>query len=279
MTAVEDLAKLLHLGSPLVAAVAIYAIFRFLDDKASEAANATLVAWIKGEYYKRVELRAAILAAFDYVYRSPLFSWRSFGRSAFLSLIAGIIYFWLTNSTYSLTSLSLSFALFVAIPLILVDYFSLFLVRNCLRLGEAKLFLSIIIAAICVAFAVVLFLALFRVIQDLELGDIFGGDSRFHVLMNDLRQFPSVLWYELRDREVRWTLVPTLFVYLWLPLLLLGAAINSALTPFFVAAGRAQWFIKRGEEQPFEAIGITTSVVVFICAAVGEFIDFLLLHH
>ena|ERR1700730_11241636 len=88
----KDLLQLLGLGAPFTAGAAIYALFNFLDKKASVAANRAIVAWMQGENYKQLDLATAVISAFDHLYGTPLLRLKSFMRSAFLSTCAVLIY-------------------------------------------------------------------------------------------------------------------------------------------------------------------------------------------
>jgi hypothetical protein len=63
---VNDIAQHLHWTAPVVAASPIYALFKFLDKKASQAANRAVTAWLKGERYKRIDLMSAVVEGFDH---------------------------------------------------------------------------------------------------------------------------------------------------------------------------------------------------------------------
>jgi hypothetical protein len=69
--------------------------------------------------------------------------------------------------------------------------------------------------------------------------------------------------------------VPAYLVHLWLPLFLVAGTITGALNVFFQAVGWAQWFIKRGNSHPLDAIGMVASVVVFVGAAAWQGITYL----
>jgi hypothetical protein len=95
----EKLAQYVGLGAPFVAASLIYGLFYFFDKKSSPAANKAIKAWIKGEGYKQLDLKAAVVEGFDNLYGTPLLSVRSFFRSAGVSILAVMTYmFYITIS-------------------------------------------------------------------------------------------------------------------------------------------------------------------------------------
>jgi hypothetical protein len=78
-------AQYIGLRAPFAAALLVYCLFKFLDRKASGAAKEAITAWIKGERYKQIDLKAAVVEGFDNLYGTPLRSVRSFLRSATIS--------------------------------------------------------------------------------------------------------------------------------------------------------------------------------------------------
>jgi hypothetical protein len=80
--ALKEIAQLLGFGAPIAAALAIYALFKFLDKKASGAAKEAISAWMKGEEYKQLDLGAAVIGGFDHLYGTPLLRITTFLRSA-----------------------------------------------------------------------------------------------------------------------------------------------------------------------------------------------------
>src|SRR5215475_13724177 len=150
--AFDKIARYIGFGAPFVAASLIYALFKFLDKKASGAANRTITAWIKGEHYKQLDLKAAVIEGFDHLSGKPLFRLRSFLRSAGVSSLAVVAYlmflavYRLPPPTGLLDVIS-AFAVF-AIPTILSDYASLFLVRSILQLSAPNLAVAILFALI-----------------------------------------------------------------------------------------------------------------------------------
>jgi hypothetical protein len=64
--------------------------------------------------------------------------------------------------------------------------------------------------------------------------------------------------------------LPAMAVFVWLPLFALGIVIARLLTPLSWIVGRAQWFLKEGNEHPLKAIGYVAAVVVFLGAVAGR---------
>ena len=242
----KDLFQLLGLGAPFAAGAAIYALFNFLDKKASVAANRAIVEWMQGENYKQLDLATAVISAFDHLYGTPLLRLKTFMRSAFLSTCAVLIYFlfYVGRDAENSSVLVGAFVVFT-IPVIATDYVSLFFVRKFLRVAKGNAKLSIISAFACAILTIsalgLAFLAMF-----------FTSWQISSIKIAAILTFPAWL------------------VHLWLPLFLEGAAINSGIYAFLRTVRFAQWFIKRGDSHPFEAIGMTAGAVTFVGAAIFQ---------
>jgi hypothetical protein len=270
--AFEKIAQYLGLSGPLVAAGLIYALFRFFDKKASDAANQAVTAWIKGEQYRRLDLKSAVVEAFDHLYGTPLFRMRSFLRSAGVSLLA--VFAWVIFLVFSPVYVGgddpsvfllhfIEMCLIYAIPTIIFDYGSLFVVRRIVAIDSLNVKITILLVLISIFVAIVIVtIAIIEWITYIA-----------HLLSPT--ENVALLW----PPEPVWLLVaaPALLVHLWLPLLLLSAALTAALTAFFRAVGLAQWFIRHGDNHPLDAIGMVATAVVFVGAAAWQGISYLVL--
>jgi len=271
----SDIAQHLHLTAPLVAASPIYGLFKFLDRKASQAANRAVTAWIKGERYKQIDLKRAVVEGFDHLYGTPLLSWRSFLRSACLSALSAGTYLTfivflgarrgaVTFEEYDIENLAIGlFATFciLGIPTIISDYISLFAVRKCLTVSAAKLTSSILLAVISAAGAITLAILILG-----RLFDVVGLFANLANLSFERPEFGLFAWIIAT--------LPGLLVHIWLPLLLVAGTITSALVAFFRVAGFAQWFSKKGSSHPYDAIGIVAAAVVFVGTAVWQGVSY-----
>ena len=63
-------------------------------------------------------------------------------------------------------------------------------------------------------------------------------------------------------------LTPALLVNAWLPLFGIAAVFTRVVASAFKAMEISYWFIKRRNEQPFKAIGLIASSIVFVVYAV-----------
>jgi hypothetical protein len=143
---VNEALRLLGLGAPFIYAAATYAIFHFLDRKASGQAKKTLGQWFTRRY-ENSRVADAILEVFDRLYTAPLLGVRAFCRSAALSviLIASFIVEFIPGLPRFLHFGNTAFIADVVIPAtaanIVSDYLSLFVVRRWLIVaGRSPLF-------------------------------------------------------------------------------------------------------------------------------------------
>jgi hypothetical protein len=147
--AFQQIAQLFGLGAPFLAAGLIYALFKFLDKKASGAANRVMTAWLKGERYKQLDLKHAIVDGFDHLYGVPLLSIRSFLRSAILSFLATVFvimfgwFFLIGQEDPSYIVGGAEIGGLIGPSIIISDYISLFVVRRCLEMSGRSVILSI----------------------------------------------------------------------------------------------------------------------------------------
>lgn len=265
-----DLTKLLEaLGfgaSTITAAATVYGVFKFLDTKASGPAKAAIIGWIKDENYKRVDLKASVVSSFDHLYGMPLWSVRAFFRSSVISTLAFLL--WLLILRFKFTFIkSLDDSLLAIedflIFIIISDYASLFVVRQFLLMATASVARSVVLALVFASLTITCAAVLGLIALGGGLGWFsFDAWSASGISPWDFL-FPLL-------KAVSLLVAPALLVHLWLPLFFAGAMINRALDAFFRTVGWAQWFIKRGNLHPYEAIGIASSVAVLLAGGAWQ---------
>jgi hypothetical protein len=86
----KDVFEAVGLGTPFYFAAATYGLFHWLDQNASVRATSAISAWLKGQPYRRIDVK--FVAAFDRLYSSPLLRVRAFLRSAIVSSSVSIGY-------------------------------------------------------------------------------------------------------------------------------------------------------------------------------------------
>ena len=93
------LLRLLGLSVPLTAAMATYGLFKFLDKKASAAANRAIILWIKGGNHEQLDFRRVVIGSFDSIYGKELLSVKTLIRSSVLSIVSLILFTFVTRGT------------------------------------------------------------------------------------------------------------------------------------------------------------------------------------
>jgi hypothetical protein len=262
----NQIAQALGLGAPFAAAAAMYLLFLFLDKKASSEATTAVAAWIQNEKYKRLDLTSAVVSSFDALYGQRLFSFQALFRSASLSIASVLIYHFMLD--VSLRTEFRFLAKFV-VPLVIVsDYISLFAIKACLIRAKSNQLVLTVLALILASVAISLTVFSFYLWIWLDQMHLIHEPRKLHFIL----EYVGISFSALPGMFNQ--VAPALFVHLWLPLFLLAGILNKAINQFFRATGVTQWFLKHGSEHPFEAIGITASVIVFVLAAIIKGTEF-----
>jgi len=265
-----DITQLLSFGSPIAAATAVYGLFSFLDNKASDEANQAVAAWMKGESYRRIDLGKAVIGAFDHLYGTPLFRWKAFYRSAILSTSVFVLWNLLIvhgmENHLNINLAPLEFSGLIIIVIIIADYLSLYVIRQCLKGATRSVVLSILISMIFGFLAI-------SIVFELSVIAVLNLD---HPNFEEWLFYLNTVLYFWQSRTAIEDYAPVFLVHLWLPLFLIAAMINSGLYAFFRAVGVATWFIKHGDEHPLDAIGIVAAAIVFVAAMILQVATYVL---
>jgi hypothetical protein len=259
--------KAAGLGTPYLFAVGTYFLFHWLDRNASLQATRAISAWFKGEPYRRLDVGLAILAAFDRLYGSPLFSIRAFSRSAVLSTMVWIGFALYGARSFHLEASAYLFATAFLIFLgaaIVSDYISLFIVRRCLIFYSGHPFLSLFAAALAGILVIIV-----TYVIGLELL-LFVVAIYQHQTAIFLKAVVPAIFLVGQNPRFDVVMLPALAVHLWLPLTAIAGVGARLLYPMFRAIAWAQWFLKQGNRHPLRAVGMIASVLVFVGAAIGR---------
>jgi hypothetical protein len=256
------------LGTPFLLAVGIYGFFFWLDRNSSVQAKSTIARWLRGQAYKGLDLKAAIISSFDRLYSSPLLRIRAFFRSVAISLVVITIFNWINFFRLILSGYQPSIYLSI-VPnvfdiefgsmIIIADYISLFVVRKLLSVAGTRPFLAFLLTTVasgCVVVTVITAILALRAFYE------FGYDND---IFQEIQQI-------IKNHSFGWmvtTLAPAFFVHLWLPLFVLGALAVRGFYLFFDLARLAQWFLKGGSRHPVRAIGTAAAVLVFAGAGIA----------
>jgi hypothetical protein len=277
--------KLLGFNTPLPFVLVTYWFFRTLDKKASGEAKRRINKWLTSKDYEFAVLSSVILEAFDRVYSRPLLRPRAFFRSGGITIVVTVLAVFLffpfaaaqngialsaqmLGKYIPATQVSeglwaqLEWQIFIAfITNILGDYLGLFGVRFALVKGQRFPIWASLLGPI--VGAVLIFVVL--MVRDFMLSIFYFNIA--HPLLS-LQSFASFVRYDtfaLSARMDWWTFFfGAMVVYIWLPLLALSLSIVKLLNNFRVAVTWTQWFIKRGKDHPFEAVGLVATPIVFV---------------
>ena len=263
-----EVLKLMGFATPFVYAAATYGVFHWLDNKAAGPAKVALTKRIASGAPNTSAVVSFAVEVFDRIYTEPLLHWRALLRASIITIIVSAIVWHeagvlvprapkVAPSLYRLLAWYLVFN-------IIADYISLFFVRALLVRAGTKPDFGLIMAALVGMFVISLtniFREGFRLFYVLEY-----TESIFTVLMVSLRVFVREAFSF--DPVLTRFLAPAFVVHLWFPLFAVAVVATRALDWSFKAAGWMQWFIKRGQHHPFQAVGLVASVIVFASSAV-----------
>ena len=179
--ALKDVFQAIALGTPFIFAMATIASSIGLTRTHPYRLRVKFSRWLTGQRSRRMDMRFALIAAFDRLYTSPLLRLKAFIRSAMLSSFVFLGYdlilfvsirpdlHWsrqdlhitTLKATAILTLTSLYFMNLASV--ILSDYVSLFVVRTCLFLFKIHPIGSVVLAvamggAVIMAFYIILML-------------------------------------------------------------------------------------------------------------------------
>jgi hypothetical protein len=253
-----------------------YSLFDWFDRKeASAPRKRAISAWLKGQPYQQLELKSAVIGAFDRLYGFPLMSITGFFRASFVSLIIYVGFqcvrlltseelrnLFVNQAASTPAQLVLSYFSYFTI-FIASDYISLLIVRHRLVIGFRKPFISlcrnfILGTAIVIGSCVVVWLVTYGV-------DVIYKTSDYHDMA-----IPQFLGHELilifYHPEYFSGVMPAFLAHVWILLLVVGAVGVRLIFWFFCAVAGVQWLIRRGDERPITAIGMVAAVLVFAVA-------------
>ena len=265
----KDALEAVGLLIPVSLALITSRFFVLLDRNLSAQATRAVSQWLKGETYRRMDVRLAIISAFDRLYTSPLLRPKALFRSALASCIAFIVYFayksYVTWPAFEVLPINIFLSLDTAnlmIATVLSDFLSLFAVRKFLVTAGNHLITSLFLGML-VGFVTVI--VSFVVVCWIGVLIIVGWKSQPFII-----EYFSYLPRVMITHPQSLLFPPALLVHLWLPLFALGALGVRLLYFVFGAVGWFQWFIKGGEQHPLRAVGWVAAVLVFAGAALGK---------
>lgn len=262
----EKAFEALGLAAEFTPAAAIYLVFLWLDRKSSDQAREAISSWTRGEQYRTLELGAPMVALFDRIYSYPLFRLRAFGRSAFVTsliFIPWIIAIDWEGYVLSDPIFEIRWRGTLFLGTIVSDYISLFAVRAVLKIAAQHLLLSIILAA---AVGIAIVLCIYHISFALSLVYnvyvLIPGIPVLKFIWIAVSNVSTFSAYFQLDHFL--SMIPAVFVHLWLPLFAIGVLSVRVLQTYLYAVGRAQWFLREGSNHPIEAAGFIASILAFM---------------
>jgi hypothetical protein len=276
----QELIRVLGFSTPLIYAIAVYVFFNSLDKQSSARAKRALSGHLQAPNYDKDAIAAVTVELFDTLYGRRLLSMNSFLRSLLFTTIVTAVFVYETSPGFfispplpdssdtdkvTITIKSLSDAkshlTLGAITNILSDYISLFLVRWCIVYTRRKLFVSLLAGPLLGAMVILSFFF----VRDLSLVALnvpnveLGVNYKLH----------SDGTFELTPVSIsRYFIIPALAVHLWLPFLALCILVIRAVGAFLWTARKLQWFLKRGEQHPLQAIGYVAALTTFVATVI-----------
>lgn len=250
-----QLLQALGLATPFIYAAATYGFCHWLDKKASIGAKRTISSW----FYWRPPSEAiskAIVEIFDRVYSTPLFAWRAFARSTFLTLLVTCMWVLIVaQRRFGIEIVSVRLFGFQLLSNIFVDYISLFAIRYLLAAHSTHPVLMSLIAP-TIGMLVVAALSILRIY-------FWFGEAPMARFENGA----TIIFLQLDGMAA-----PAIAVHLWIPLLILVVFLVKAAGIIFRATTGMQWFLKRGGQHPLEALGLVAGTLVFFGAIIGHWV-------
>ena len=265
----DELLKLLGLGSPVAYATGTYALFHWLDVNASDEAKIELTRLIQTKDYDRVKISAAIVATFDRVYTHPLLAWRALFRSAGITIIVTALFvmevfiyrpvFLTILLDYVPRVMTINLLVASLITNIGTDYICLFVIRTWLVAAARRPIMALLVSFV-IGVGIVYGSIIFRVLGLI----IFDPEFRKDNIITTFYDTISSLFY-LPDVAAQgvFLLFPAMAVFAWL--LLFGLSLGIIRLFYLVRpiVGKVQWFLKGGQEHPLMAVGYVAAIIVF----------------
>jgi hypothetical protein len=261
---VEEALKLLGLGTPFIYAAGTYGFFHYLDTQASAKAKKAIAGWLKPLEYDRAAVAAAMVEIFDRLYTRPLLGWRAAMRSAaFTIILTSIFVYELCGGDLRLIMRVLADWDIVTVQLLtnlVSDYLSLFFVRGFLVIGGNRPIVALVGGSLLGMCVVVLFGYARQVAVMIILVPLF-------LKIQDLLWYAAISFVYADEKLFS---LPALAVHLWLPLFGFGLLCVHGLNYALRAVGGMQWFLKRGNDHPLDAVGYVLAAIVFVATAAAR---------
>jgi hypothetical protein len=185
--------KLLGLSTPFVYAAAVYGLFRYLDEKASQQAKTAISSWLQPREHNKSAVADAMIEIFDRLYTKPLLGWRALMRSALFTVCMSVVFLYefgllskggKTENELMALMREAGYLWAWLIPTqivfanVICDYIALFIVRRFLVIGRLRPMIASLfapVAGILIVYGV--FYALMTWVFSYEITQIFVAQT------------------------------------------------------------------------------------------------------
>jgi hypothetical protein len=263
-----EVLKLLGWGMPALYAYAVYRICLHFDKRGlSSKARKALSDWLRPKEYEKDGVRDAIIEIFDRIYTPPLLSWRTFLRSALLTICAYAIVFYETDRIVFVSLLGHSNPFMLGILVfrnVVLDYAGLFVVHWFLICRKESIAYALLLGPLCgmLTVGLAVFIVNFIWIYLYSPLDYHHVEFTFLNRVKFAVDITMAVTVDIPGGHP--ATLAALLVYLWLPLFHVCVSILRILDYFRAAVGMTQRILSRGGDHPLEAIGYVAATIVFV---------------
>jgi hypothetical protein len=267
----SEVLKVAGLITPALYAVGVYRFFRYLDKRASKQAKDAIAGWLRRLKYNEAAVAAATVEVFDRLYTRPLLGWRAFVRSMLFTFVMIVIFIYEVRPLFSRIleqELGIKDLWASIVANVVSDYLSLFVVRRWLVIGGKRPLLALFTGLLVGAFVIYVVNIICQSVWLIYNLTTFGVPvlSAFQAWF---RAISNMAVHSIM-LKVNWFLVAAFAIHFWLPLFALGVVFVHAINWFILLVSKTQWFLKKGQEHPLEAIGWVAAAIVFLISVVAR---------
>ncbi len=259
----DDLLKLLGLGTPFAYAAATYKFFDVADQRISREAKAIISGWIQSFRYDTAYIAWAIQELFARVYGYPFLSWRTL--VGWPPIVQAVLIFELDKEIVGLSAkYRVVGAMWILQILVNIacDYFSIFAISLWLGIAGRRPIFALF-GGLFVGVAVI---KLLYVLLGLAYTTDFNIQPHGNKELEDILQnrVPSVV-----------VTLAAFAIHLWLPLLAVSLMVARFLSWFARATKWTQWFVEGGKDHPVQSVGYVASAIVFCMSIAVHWLPYL----
>ena len=258
----DDLLKLLGLGTPFAYAAATYKFFDVADQRISREAKAIISGWIQSFRYDTAYIAWAFRTLRSGL-RVSLLSWRTL--VGWPPIVQAVLIFELDKEIVGLSAkYRVVGAMWILQILVNIacDYFSIFAISLWLGIAGRRPIFALF-GGLFVGVAVI---KLLYVLLGLAYTTDFNIQPHGNKELEDILQnrVPSVV-----------VTLAAFAIHLWLPLLAVSLMVARFLSWFARATKWTQWFVEGGKDHPVQSVGYVASAIVFCMSIAVHWLPYL----